>query len=360
MAISIGGMLTRASSVISRNIPLRESTIRRICQEAGHQLVPLVRSKSGEHTIADFNNVYEKVLPKGSPIKATDNPNTAEAFLRQSGFQEHTVQSWMEGAQAFVISNFKAEYLFYFPIKKFSGDKAANFGVHELAHAVYQAHSLPGIAAKLTKKLLGEKLVKKMALKKSEIAGNKNLALQHLLIGNRFGTIKETEVILPQTADAKGLAEYLKTSQRRIDTDLRNAVRRVLDQKAEGKNIKALKAIKVGFEDEARAYGLGGPTAREYLGIQEGSSLSEMTSQLFSEASQAIRNEIRAQRIKQIKRAIGLKVRDYEGPSRKLYVINPTPRSSTPQEISERLKNCSFKQIKGVYKKPVTSLETQA
>lgn len=311
------------------------------CLEAGQDFVKIARENGGKLTLEELNRVYKKVLPKGCNIQAVSDPEAAKTFLRGLNFGEDTVSLITDNAQAFVIKNYKGEILFFAPIEKFAGDKAVNVATHEFEHALNNAVTLRAKVKNLLYKVLGPKRVEKMELKDSE-AENMKIMRLHRSLMEKLGVSNPLEGTIAQSADTNGLLDYLGVrSKKRLSVQLRKAVRKILTPEAERKNVKHLKAIRATLSDEVRAFRAGGQTAKEYLGMEEGSTMSEMASQLYDETVSVIKKEIKAQRKKGIKRALGMKVRDYEN-----IKTNEVDLSEMFEKLIAALKNGEVKTVK--------------
>lgn len=344
--MGISKIISAIPEIASKCKVYSNSKVVKNCVEAGHEFATIAKQNEGNLNIEQLNSVYKRFLPKGCNIEATNDPQKVAKFLTDMKFDQDTVSFLSNNAQACVIKNFKGETLFFTPIEKFAGDKAVNTATHEFEHALNQNVTFKAKLQNLRVKVLGPKRVEKMALKDAEAVNKKLIKLQQDLIGTKLRISNPLEGTIPQNADAKGLLEYMRVpSQNRLDVKLRTSVRRVLDPKAERKNIKYLKTIKEALSDEARAHRAGGQTAKEYLGLQEGSTMSEMTSQLFDETVGIIKKEIKSQRKKRFKRALGMKVRNYEGKSHKVKIGNYfNAKQVNPNEIHENAPAALFKE----------------
>lgn len=310
----------------------------RSCLEAGEDFTKVARENGGKLTIEQINNTYRRILPKGSNIQAVSDHQQVGTFLRNMKFDEDTVAFLSNGTQALVIKNFKGETLFFVPIEKFAGDKAVNIATHEFEHVLNGETTIGAKINKMLMKVLGQKRAEKLALKDSEAVNMKFMTLQQDLVGRKLRITDPLDGTIPQNADTKGLLDYLGVSSKgRLDVQLRKSVRKVLDPEAERKNVKYLKVMRAALSDEARAYRAGGQTAKEYLGLKEGSTMSEMTSQLYDETVGVIEKEIKAQRKKGLKRALGMKVRNYEGPGKRFKITGVNVKRVAPSELPEDL-----------------------
>lgn len=307
------GILGAVSELAGKCRVWSHAKVEKKALEAGHQFVQMAKANDGRLTIDQLNSVYRGILPKGVKLQAVSDPKAGEAFLRSLNLlSEDTISMFMQGAQAFVAKSLKGETLFYIPIEKFAGDKAVNIATHEFEHAVNGKMTLQGKIQSILCKMLGPKRVERMAAKDFEMINRKSMSLQHGLIGMKlmnplYGTTHHS-------ADTKGLLEYLASkSPKEMSEGLTRMVRRVLDPQAERRNIKILKRLRRSFADERRAYRVGGQAAREYIDLQRGCTTSEIVSELYGATADVMKQEMRAQRIKRLKRLFGLKVEDYEG-----------------------------------------------
>lgn len=329
--------------------------IMKSCLSFGEDLTRLAKENGGHLTIEQLNKACEKVLPKDLSVNIVSDRKVAEQFLKGMDFGEDTISLTTNNSQSLVIKNLKGESLFFLPIEEFAGDTAVNLATHELEHLMDKNVSLQGRIQNFIMKRNGVQKGSKKALSAPEIE-NKNpmnlqcnaivdkskinnpfadetsqksrreilnaseaaskttMDLQIDLIGKKLGICDPFIGTTKQKADAKGLLEYMRLpSQHRLDVQLRQSVRSLLQPEAELQNVQILALLKMAIVDEARAYHVGGQTAHKYLGLTEGSTMSEMTAKLYDETVRIIKKEINAQCKKYIKRSQGIKVRNYEG-----------------------------------------------
>lgn len=290
------------------------NTIMRKCMNVGRELEQTAKQNGGQLSIDELNLAYKKILPKGSQIEVTNDSSQLAKFLKSMNFSDDVISYVTNSAQAMVVGDFKGKTMFFLPIEKFLGDKAVNVATHEFEHVLNQNYSLNAKFQKILMKILGPARVEKMALKDSERINMQNMRLQQDLIGQKLKISDPVDGVMPEIADKQGLIEHLgMASGHKLDVKLRQSVRKILEPEAEKDNIKTLKALDRVLPDEARAYQVGGKTAGRYLNLTEGATTSEMTSQLYTETVKAVKRELKSQNIKKIKRALGFKVRNYEG-----------------------------------------------
>lgn len=291
----------------------RNGKVVKKCLEAGSEFTRMAKENDGKLTIEELNKVYKKILPKGSKIEAVNDPQKMGAFLRNMKFNEDTISLYSNSAQALVIKNLKNETLFFVPIEKFSGDKAVNIATHEFEHVLSREMTIRSKLSALFIKILGQKRAEKLALKDAEALSTKLMNLQLDLIVNKLKILDPADGITPHLADQKGLLQYMGLpSKDSLIEQLRQSVRKILDPKSEKKNIKYLKALKQLISEESRAYRSGGQSAKNYLGLKEGSTMSEMTSQIYDETIGAIKKEIKVQKTNRLKSFLGIKPQKYE------------------------------------------------
>lgn len=303
----------RTSSVLSSITELTgrlrmwsHGKIEKRCLEAGQNFVKIAKENEGKLTINDLNEIYRKILPKGIKIKIVNDSQTAENFLRGIHLKEDTISRYKTCGQAYVVKNFKGETLFFAPIENFSGDKAVNIATHEFEHALERTMTLKAKIQNLIYKILGPKRSEKLALKDSEVLNNKNLDLQMDLISDKLEITNPLDGTIHNHADLDGLLKYLGLSSKEdLISQLQITIKKIFSSESIKKNIKYLKVMKSLISDEARAYKLGGQIAKKYIGLQEESTMSEITSQLYSETASVMKAEIKAQRKKRIKTFIG-------------------------------------------------------
>lgn len=325
----------------------RYKKITQICLSVGEDLSKTAKQNNGMLNIENLNTAYRKVLPKKSTIEVTDSLQNSKDFLKKSNFSDEIISNLERSAQAFVVKNLKGKTLFFIPIKNFSSDKAVNVATHEFEHVLNLNHTVKAKFSNLFLKALGQKRVEKIALKNTAIMDEinlKNIALQQKLMEELtiFNPLSGTN---EHSADIKGLLQYLGlSSEKRLQVTLRKDVRSILNPNSEKKNIKSLKVIKKAITDEQRAYSVGGKVAKEYLGLKEGSTSSEMLSQVYKKSVDVINKEIESQRIKRIKRFFGFKVRNYEGNSdSSAFMTRAIPQDEIPDDILEKLLDCILK-----------------
>lgn len=331
------GIFNAVSEIAGKCRVWSHAKVVRKCEQAGHEFVKMAKANDGKLTIEQLNGVYGRISPKGCKINAVSDPQSVESFLRGMNLGEDVISAISTTAQAIVMNNFKGERLFFLPIEKLSGDKAVNLATHEFEHALKNETTLRAKVGELIVKALGVKWCEKLALKDGEAVNLKLMKLQQDLVGRRLGIADPAEGVVQHHADAKGLLEYLGLSSKdKLDEQLRVSVRNILDPKSEKKNVRYLKPIRHILSDEARAYRVGGQAAKEYLDLQKGSTMSEMTAELYGATADVVKKEIKAQRIKRLRRLLGLKVEDYEGLQVKRTVVFAEPMGKKSSMTVER------------------------
>lgn len=303
------GIFNAVSELAGKCRVWSHAKVERKCLEAGHELVQLAKANEGKLTIDQVRSAYGRVLPKGCKLQIASDPKDGEALFR--GFNllsEDTISLYSQSGLAVVTKNPKGETLCYIPIEKFTGETAVNIATHEFEHALNRKMTLRQKMQTIIYKIIGEERVKKMAAKNFDGDNKKSIQLQKWL------SHRCIKGLSTQDAGTKGLWEYLGLgSKEEMDEELVRVIRKVLDLQSERENIRFLSAVSRTFADEARAYRVGGKAAREYLGLQEGRTTSEVASEFYDATTDVMKKEIRAQRIKRLRRLFGLKVENYEG-----------------------------------------------
>lgn len=312
--VNTGNVLRSLPQMVSECRIYGPNTIMRKCAKVGKDLSQLAKQNGGKLTIEELNLAYKKVLPKGSKIEAVNDPQKAVEFLRNLHLSDELILSILESAGALFMKNFKSENLFFIPIENFSGNKAVNVATHEFEHALSGNFTFQAKKEDLLNKILGAERAERFMLKNADKVSIQNMNIQDDLFSQQLKISDTGKGVSKQKADTQGLVQHLGlSSKHRLYVQLRKSVRKVLDPASEKSNIENLKTLNEVFADEARAYRVGGKSAKKYRRLKNGSTMSEMTSQLFEETIGIIKKEIKSQRQKRLKRALGLKVRDYEG-----------------------------------------------
>jgi hypothetical protein len=311
------GIINAVSEIAGKCRVWSHAKVERKCLEVGHELVQVAKANDGKLTIDQLNAVYRRILPKGVKLQAVSDPKEGEAILRSfKALKEDTISLYLREGAAFVVKDPKGEVLFYIPIENFIGDKAVNVATHEFEHALNRKMTLRQKMQTVRYKIFGEERVKKEVTADFDDNNKKSILIQKWLC------CRLIKGLSTQSVDTKGLWKHLGLeSKDEMNSNLVETIRKVLDPQSEPKNIRFLKAIRRTFKDEARAYRVGGKAAREYLGLQESGTASEVASELYGATADAMTQEIRAQRIKRLRRLFGINVKDYEGVTSSTFTV---------------------------------------
>lgn len=312
------GIFSAVSEIAGKFNILSHGGVEKSCRAVGHELVQVAKANEGKLTIDQVRSAYGQVLPKRSKLQVSSDINEAAAFISDA----ETKASVLRGdAAAFVARNVKGEKLLYLPIGKDSTVKVVNTATHELEHVLNHEMTLFSKA---------ETLLSRMGIQVEHESMKTRELIRDLI--HKMGLFNPVE---GQTQ--KGLLEYLRVKTRKeMEGKLAESVRKVLKPQSEKANIRCLRALRRNLADESRAYRVGGKTAREYLELQDGRTTSEVASELLGETTGVIAKEIRAQRIKRLKRRFGLNVQDYEGVP-KPKVSDPVLAPRTTEELEKEL-----------------------
>lgn len=317
------GFFNAVSEIAGKCRVWSHAKVERKCLEVGHELAQAAKINGGL-TIEQVRSAYGRVLPKGLELQVVSDPKAVEDFAKSMRNGNVIVDAIKHGtSSAFYATNSRGERLLYLDVAGMSTVKTVSTAPHELEHVLNREKTLyPKI----------ENLLDRIGFKVQSEYGKTHELVRDLI--HQMGLFNPTE---GQTQ--KGLFEYLRVGTRNeMEGKLSESVRKVLEPQSEKANVRKLKSIRRIVADESRAYRVGGKAAREYSGLQEGKTTSEVASELFGETTAVITKEIRAQRIKRWKRRFGLNVQDYEGvPKPQVSDTVLVPRS--PEELAKQLKD---------------------
>jgi hypothetical protein len=192
-------------------------------------------------------------------------------------------------------------------------------------------------------KLRGPKYVDKFIAKYGELGNNAGFGMQLNLLG--YSKIQNAEIqgALGGFAEHKAtLAGLLKqvgaADKKQLQNDIRKMIQKVQNQlmsNDDPRRLKILQVIKDILKDESCAYKAGGHAESLYAGTPGQTTNSEMFAKLYDEAVKVTKQEIKQQRISNIKKFFGIKPKNISPEENnfvkavnKIFTHNPSSRSS--------------------------------
>ncbi len=314
--MGFGEILFKTTGLMTKNVRFRR------CAELGEYLTQKVIGNGTKATAEDVSMFLNKTIntKKMKRITISSDKNKLKQFMVEdmkmdTGYVEQEVERRI--ASSVSTSNVTGKTLVDLRIDNMDTTLTINTCVHETQHLFKRICSCD-FFEQLWIRLRGKNYAENFAKKYSTVASKANLDIQQQLFGlldykaldasSDFAGGKSLDIILNKTGciNIQELHELIRKIIRQ----------NILLPNCDKRNYKVLKIINAALKDESNSYKVGGLAEKSFyktLGVEfSGDTKSEALSKLYEEASSVVKEEAHKQKINNIKRFLGLKIKDYK------------------------------------------------